>query len=42
MVDGFQKLQMLPPGAPVRPVPWQELGKAALAAAPASASTTRQ
>ncbi|KQM70260.1 efflux RND transporter periplasmic adaptor subunit [Xylophilus sp. Leaf220] len=22
MVDGFQKLQMLPPGAPVKPVPW--------------------
>ena len=23
MVDGFQKLQMLPPGTPVKPVPWQ-------------------
>jgi membrane fusion protein (multidrug efflux system) len=22
MVDGFQKLQMLPPGTPVKPVPW--------------------
>jgi len=22
MVDGFQKLQMLPPGTPVQPVPW--------------------
>jgi membrane fusion protein (multidrug efflux system) len=42
MVDGFQKLQMMPPGTPVRAVPWQELGKATLAEAPASASTTRQ
>lgn len=23
MVDGFQKLMMLPPGTPVKPVPWQ-------------------
>lgn len=23
MVDGFQKIQMLPPGAPVKPVPWK-------------------
>ncbi len=23
MVDGFQKLQMMPPGTPVKPVPWQ-------------------
>jgi membrane fusion protein (multidrug efflux system) len=22
MVDGFQKLQMMPPGTPVKPVPW--------------------
>jgi membrane fusion protein (multidrug efflux system) len=22
MVDGFQKIQMLPPGTPVKPVPW--------------------
>ena len=28
MVDGFQKLQMLPPGAPVKAVPWQPLGAA--------------
>jgi membrane fusion protein (multidrug efflux system) len=28
MVDGFQKLQMLPPGTPVKPVPWQAPGKA--------------
>ena len=40
MVDGFQKLQMLPPGTPVKPVPWQAPGTAAApaaAAAPASA-----
>ncbi|MDP3230354.1 MAG: efflux RND transporter periplasmic adaptor subunit [Acidovorax sp.] len=35
MVDGFQKLQMLPPGTPVKPVPWQAPGAAA---APASAA----
>ena len=35
MVDGFQKLQMLPPGTPVKPVPWQAPGTAA---APASAA----
>ena len=28
MVDGFQKLQMLPPGTPVKPVPWQAPGTA--------------
>ena len=33
MVDGFQKLQMLPPGAPVKAVQWQPPG-----AAPAAAS----
>ena len=37
MVDGFQKLQMLPPGTPVKPVPWQAPGTAAAPAAPASA-----
>lgn len=38
MVDGFQKLQMLPPGTPVKPVPWQAPGSAAAApAAPAAA-----
>lgn len=26
MVDGFQKLQMLPPGTAVKPVPWQAPG----------------
>ncbi|MBV7431467.1 MULTISPECIES: efflux RND transporter periplasmic adaptor subunit [unclassified Acidovorax] len=34
MVDGFQKLQMLPPGTPVKPVPWQAPG--APSAAPSS------
>jgi membrane fusion protein (multidrug efflux system) len=41
MVDGFQKLQMLPPGTPVKAVPWQPPGQApapaASAAAPAAA-----
>ena len=27
MVDGFQKLQMLPPGSAVKPVPWQPAGQ---------------
>lgn len=36
MVDGFQKLQMLPPGTPVKPVPWQTT--AAPAAPQAAAS----
>ncbi|RZJ51022.1 MAG: efflux transporter periplasmic adaptor subunit, partial [Acidovorax sp.] len=45
MVDGFQKLQMLPPGTPVKPVPWQAPGAApaqpgASAAAPAAATAT--
>lgn len=37
MVDGFQKLQMMPPGTPVKAVPWQAPGSApaAPAAAPA-------
>ncbi|MCA1245387.1 efflux RND transporter periplasmic adaptor subunit [Massilia sp. MS-15] len=38
MVDGFQKLQMLPPGTPVKTVPWQAAGKAG--AAPAAAPAT--
>jgi membrane fusion protein (multidrug efflux system) len=43
MVDGFQKLQMLPPGTPVKPVPWTAPAAgaapaAASAAGPASAS----
>jgi membrane fusion protein (multidrug efflux system) len=33
MVDGFQKLQMMPPGVPVKAVPWQAAGAAAPAAA---------
>ena len=37
MVDGFQKLQMLPPGTPVKPVPWQAPG-AAPTPAPAAAT----
>lgn len=36
MVDGFQKLQMLPPGTPVKPVPWTPVGAPA---APATAGT---
>lgn len=38
MVDGFQKLQMVPPGTPVKAVPWQAPGSAPdapAAAAPA-------
>lgn len=41
MVDGFQKLQMLPPGTPVKPVPWQAPGAtpgAAAAPSPAPAA----
>jgi len=40
MVDGFQKLQMLPPGTPVKAVPWQASAQAAPAApaAPATAN----
>lgn len=33
MVDGFQKLQMVPPGTPVKAVPWQAPGAAPAAAA---------
>ena len=43
MVDGFQKLQMLPPGTPEKPVPWQAPGTApapaATPAAPAASAT---
>ena len=41
MVDGFQKLQMMPPGTPVKAVPWQKPGSSAsapAAAAPAAAA----
>lgn len=37
MVDGFQKLQMMPPGTPVKAVPWQAPGSAPAAAPAASA-----
>ncbi|MGX4640550.1 efflux RND transporter periplasmic adaptor subunit [Massilia sp. SYSU DXS3249] len=37
MVDGFQKLQMLPPGTPVKAVPWQPGTATTAAAAPAAA-----
>jgi membrane fusion protein (multidrug efflux system) len=41
MVDGFQKLQMMPPGTPVKTVPWQAPGTAPAvpAAAPAPAAS---
>ncbi len=34
MVDGFQKLQMMPPGIPVKAVPWTPPGAAPAAGAP--------
>lgn len=37
MVDGFQKLQMLPPGTPVKAVPWQALSSPPAAVPPAPA-----
>ena len=41
MVDGFQKLQMMPPGTPVKAVPWTPPNTAATpAAAPASAAAS--
>ncbi|MDQ3060847.1 MAG: efflux RND transporter periplasmic adaptor subunit [Pseudomonadota bacterium] len=36
MVDGFQKLQMMPPGTPVKAVPWQPAGSPATPAAAAA------
>jgi membrane fusion protein (multidrug efflux system) len=39
MVDGFQKVQMLPPGTPVKAVPWQPAGAAPAAAPAASAAS---
>jgi membrane fusion protein (multidrug efflux system) len=39
MVDGFQKLQMLPPGTPVKPVPWTAPAAGAAPAASAGAAT---
>lgn len=41
MVDGFQKLQMMPPGTPVKPVPWQAPNTAAPAANAAAASPAK-
>ena len=38
MVDGFQKLQMMPPGTPVKAVPWTKPGTAPAAAAAPAAS----
>jgi membrane fusion protein, multidrug efflux system len=38
MVDGFQKLQMLPPGTPVQPVPWTPAGAPAATGVQASAA----
>jgi len=42
IVDGFQKLQMMPPGTPVKAVPWtapNAAGAAPAGAAPAAATT---
>jgi membrane fusion protein (multidrug efflux system) len=37
MVDGFQKIAMMPPGTPVKPVPWTPVAdNAQAAAAPAA------
>jgi membrane fusion protein (multidrug efflux system) len=38
MVDGFQKLQMLPPGTPVKPVQWTPAAAAAPTAAASAAA----
>lgn len=38
MVDGFQKLQMMPPGTAVKAVPWKAPTPAATAAAPAASA----
>jgi membrane fusion protein (multidrug efflux system) len=43
MVDGFQKIQMMPPGTPVKAVPWTAAhaeGAAPAGAAPAGGATT--
>jgi membrane fusion protein (multidrug efflux system) len=39
MVDGFQKLQMMPPGTAVKAVPWKAPSAASAAAAPAPAAS---
>lgn len=41
MVDGFQKLQMLPPGTPVKAVPWQALGSPPAAPQPPAPATDK-
>ena len=41
MVDGFQKLQMLPPGTPVKAVPWQALGGQPAAPQPPAPATDK-
>lgn len=40
MVDGFQKLQMMPPGTPVKAVPWKKVGAGAPGTAPPAASAS--
>ena len=40
MVDGFQKLQMLPPGTPVKPVQWTPVSAQTNAASPAAGAAT--
>jgi len=42
MVDGFQKLQMMPPGTPVKAVPWTPPGAAPAPSAPAAAEAPKQ
>ena len=39
MVDGFQKLQMMPPGTPVKAVPWVQAGAVPTGAAAPAAET---
>ncbi|MEJ7686721.1 MAG: efflux RND transporter periplasmic adaptor subunit [Variovorax sp.] len=39
MVDGFQKLQMMPPGSAVKAVPWKVAAPSAAASAPAQAAS---
>ncbi len=39
MVDGFQKLQMMPPGTAVKAVPWKVAAPSAAASAPAPAAS---
>jgi len=39
MVEGFQKLQMAPPGTPVKAMPWKAPSAAAAAAATGGAAS---